>query len=166
MDISGLIGQYAHGNEPGHHIPYLYACAGQPSKTAGKVRHILTTMYNDTPSGLCGNEDCGQMSAWYVFSALGFYPVSPAGGRYTLGSPLVNSATIRLADNKSFQIHAKNNSPQNIYIASAELNGKPLKDNVLTHDQIISGGKLVLTMSEAPTDAIGVQAASRTPAAH
>jgi predicted alpha-1,2-mannosidase len=166
MDISGLIGQYAHGNEPGHHIPYLFACAGRPSKTAEKVRHILTTMYQDTPSGLCGNEDCGQMSAWYVFSALGFYPVSPAGGRYTLGSPLVKSATIRLDGSKTFQILARNNTPKNIYIASAELNGKPLTGNSITHDQIVAGGKLVLTMSATPTDAIGVQAASRTPVTH
>ena len=166
IDISGLIGQYAHGNEPGHHIPYLFTYAGRPSKTAEKVRQILTTMYHDSPAGLCGNEDCGQMSAWYVFSALGFYPVSPAGGRYTLGSPLVESATIRLDGNKTFQIEARNNSPKNIYIASAELNGKPLAGNFLTHDQIVAGGKLVLTMSAAPNDAIGAQAASRMSVTH
>ena len=166
LDISGLIGQYAHGNEPGHHIPYLFACAGRPSKTAEKVRQILTTMYNDTPSGLCGNEDCGQMSAWYVFSALGFYPVAPAGGRYILGSPLVESATIRLDGTKTFQIEARNNSPTNIYIASAELNGQPLTGNCLSHDQIMAGGKLVLIMTDTPNDAIGSQAASRTSVTH
>lgn len=161
IDISGLIGQYAHGNEPGHHIPYLYTCAGRPSKTAEKVREILTTMYHDSPSGLCGNEDCGQMSAWYVFSALGFYPVSPAGGRYTLGSPLVESATIRLEGEKTFQIQVRNNSPKHIYIASAELNEKPLDGYFLTHEQILAGGKLVLTMSATPNDATGGQAVSR-----
>jgi predicted alpha-1,2-mannosidase len=163
IDISGLIGQYAHGNEPGHHIPYLFASAGKPSKTAEKVRQILTTMYQDTPTGLCGNEDCGQMSAWYVFSALGFYPITPAGGRYTLGSPLVQSATIRLDRNKSFQILARNNSSKHIYIASAELNEKPLAGNVLTHDQIMAGGKLVLMMSATLNDAVGTQTASRVP---
>ena len=103
------------------------------------------------------------MSAWYVFSALGFYPVSPAGGRYTLGSPLVQSATIRLEGNKTFQIQVRNNSSKHIYIASAELNEMPLTSNFLTHDQIVAGGKLVLTMSATPNDAVGAQTASRVP---
>ncbi|TNF42215.1 MAG: glycoside hydrolase family 92 protein, partial [Bacteroidetes bacterium] len=118
-DITGLIGQYAHGNEPSHHISYLYAFAGQQWKTAEKVREICTTMYNDQPDGLCGNEDCGQMSAWYVLSSMGFYPVNPANGAYVFGSPLFNEAEIGLPGGKSFKIIAENNSKTNLFIQSA-----------------------------------------------
>lgn len=149
-DISGLIGQYAHGNEPGHHVPYLAACAGYQWKTAAMVRQIMTTLYNDTPAGLCGNEDCGQMSAWYVFSALGFYPVNPAGGEYVLGSPLVKEAAIRLPNGKSFAIEAVNNSPENQFIQSAELNGRPLNRHSINHAEITAGGRLSITMGPAP----------------
>jgi len=103
IDISGMIGQYAHGNEPSHHIAYLYSMAGQPWKTQKMVRDILLTQYNDQPNGLCGNEDCGQMSAWYVFSAMGFYPVNPADGNYYIGSPLFDKSSIKISENKFFR---------------------------------------------------------------
>ncbi|MGI9177058.1 MAG: GH92 family glycosyl hydrolase [Pirellulales bacterium] len=124
-DISGLIGQYAHGNEPGHHTTYLYAFVGQQWKTAKLVRQILTTLYSDQPDGLSGNEDCGQMSAWYVFSAMGIYPVNPAAGIYVFGSPIVDEATIAVPGGKSFTIRAKNNSPATVFIQSEELLGNP-----------------------------------------
>ncbi len=150
MDISGLIGQYAHGNEPGHHIPYLYAFAGQQWKTAEKVRHIMSTMYNDTPEGLCGNEDCGQMSAWYILSAMGFYPVDPAAGKYVLGSPAVEEAQIRLPGGNVFSLQAQNNSLQNIYIQSVTYNGKPYTKSYITHQMIMDGGQFILEMGSTP----------------
>ena len=150
MDISGLIGQYAHGNEPGHHIPYLYAFAGQQWKTAEKVREIMKTMYHDTPEGLCGNEDCGQMSAWYVLSAMGFYPVHPAAGIYVLGSPAVEKTNICFPNGKTFSLVAKNNRPQNIYIQSATYNGDPYAKGYVTHKMIMDGGELVLKMGSKP----------------
>ena len=128
-DLTGLIGQYVHGNEPCHHIAYLYNYAGAPWKTQQRVREIMKTLYNNKVGGICGNDDCGQMSAWYVLSALGFYPVSPASGVYVLGSPLVDKATIHLdpkyQQGGEFTIIAENNSPANVYIQSATLNGKP-----------------------------------------
>lgn len=149
-DISGLIGQYAHGNEPSHHIAYLYNYAGAPWKTQAIVRQIMQTQYNNTPSGLCGNEDCGQMSAWYVFSAAGLYPVNPASGVYALGSPLFTKVTLPGKDGKSFTISAPNNSAQNKYIQKASLNGQPLGRSYLTHAEILAGGQLVLEMGSRP----------------
>ncbi len=149
-DISGMIGQYAHGNEPSHHIAYLYAVAGLPYKTAEKVRQITTTLYQNSTDGLCGNEDCGQMSAWYVFNALGFYPVNPSSGNYYFGSPLIDEATIRLPGGKTFQVIVKNNSPENRYIASLSLNGKPYTENYLAHSDLLKGGTLLITMSKEP----------------
>lgn len=154
-DISGLIGQYAHGNEPGHHTTYLYAFVGQPWKTAALVRRILTTLYTDQPDGLSGNEDCGQMSAWYVFSALGIYPVNPAAGVYVFGSPVVDQATIALPAGRSFTIVARNNSPENLYIQSAELNGKPYGKSYITHPDIVAGGELTFVMGPEPNKAFG-----------
>jgi predicted alpha-1,2-mannosidase len=149
-DISGMIGQYAQGNEPSHHIAYLYNYAGVPWKTAEKIRLITGTLYNGSPSGLCGNEDCGQMSAWYVFSALGFYPVNPASGEYVLGSPLFDQAVLNLPDNKTFVVKALNNSPANKYIESARLNGKRYDKSYITHTDIMQGGVLELTMGDKP----------------
>ncbi len=149
-DISGLIGQYAHGNEPSHHIPYLYAYAGQQWKTAEKVRQITHEFYTDQPDGLCGNEDCGQMSAWYVFSSMGFYPVNPANGAYVFGSPHFNRAEIDVLGEKSFTIIANNNSEENIYIQSATLNGKPYTKSFITHKEIMRGGELVFEMGSTP----------------
>ena len=154
-DISGLIGQYAHGNEPGHHTTYLYAFAGQQWKTARLVRQILTTLYSDQPDGLSGNEDCGQMSAWYVFSALGMYPVNPVAGVYVFGSPLVDEATITLPEGKTFTIVARGNSPDNIYIQSAELNGQPYAKSFITHADIVAGGTLTFLMGPEPNKAFG-----------
>jgi predicted alpha-1,2-mannosidase len=151
-DISGLIGQYAHGNEPGHHVVYLYAMAGQPAKTAERVREILATLYHDRPDGLSGNEDVGQMSAWYVLSAMGFYQVEPAGGRYIFGSPLVDEAVLKVRDGKIFRITARNNSPENRYIRRVTLNGLPHDKHFIDFDDIVAGGHLVFEMGNAPTE--------------
>lgn len=149
-DISGLIGQYAHGNEPGHHITYLYAKAGKPHKTQEKVRYILKNMYHDRPDGLQGNEDCGQMSSWYILSSLGFYQVAPAGGEYVLGSPLFDRAVIALPGGRTFEIVAHNNKPENCYVQSVKLNGKTLKRPHITQQEIMQGGKLEFNMSPTP----------------
>ena len=154
-DISGLIGQYAHGNEPGHHTTYLYAFVGQQWKTARLVRQILTTLYSDEPDGLSGNEDCGQMSAWYVLSAMGMYPVNPAAGFYVFGSPVVDEATIATPGGKSFTITAKNNSPENLFIQSVQLNGKPYSKSYISHADITAGGELTFLMGPEPNRAFG-----------
>jgi predicted alpha-1,2-mannosidase len=146
-DISGLIGQYAHGNEPSHHVIYLYTVTGEPAKTAEKVREVLETMYTDQPAGLCGNEDVGQMSAWYVLSALGFYQVEPAGGRYFFGSPVMNEASVDVGNGKVFRIVANNNSTVNKYIKSVTLNGKPCNRLYIDFKDIAAGGELVFEMS-------------------
>jgi len=156
-DISGLIGQYAHGNEPSHHITYLYAYAGQPWKTAEKVRYILDSLYTDKPNGICGNEDVGQMSSWYVFSTLGFYPVNPANGAYVIGSPAVDKAVLHLPHNKTFTITAKNNSPTNIYIQSVMFNSKPYTKTFITYQDIMSGGELSIEMGSKPSTTWGVK---------
>lgn len=149
-DISGLIGQYAHGNEPSHHIAYLYAYAGQPWKTAEKVRYILNNFYTTNANGIIGNEDVGQMSAWYVLSAIGFYQVNPANGMYVFGSPAVNEAIIRLPQGKQFLISVKNNSDTNKYIGSITLNGKKYTHNYLLYKDITKGGKLIINMTSKP----------------
>jgi predicted alpha-1,2-mannosidase len=154
-DITGLIGQYAHGNEPSHHISYMYAWVGQQWKTAEKVREICTTMYNDQPDGLCGNEDCGQMSAWYVFSSLGFYPVNPANGAYVFGSPLFDETEMVFPDGKTFNVVAENNSKENIYIQSVTLNGRPYEKTFITHKDILQGGELVFVMGNEPNPEFG-----------
>ena len=132
-DISGLIGQYAHGNEPSHHITYMYAYAGQPWKTAEKVRYILKNFYTDKTDGIIGNEDVGQMSSWYVFSSLGFYPLNPANGNYVFGSPLFDEVNVRLAGGKSIRLITRNNSEKNIYIQRVTLNGKNYTRSYITH---------------------------------
>lgn len=145
-DISGLIGQYAHGNEPSHHVLYLYTMTGQPWKTASLVRQVLSELYHDKPDGLSGNEDVGQMSAWYVLSALGMYQVEPAGGRYYFGSPIIDKAALNVGNGKEFMIIAQNNSEENKYIQSIKLNGKPYKLPYITFGDIQKGGKLELEM--------------------
>ena len=166
-DVTGVIGMYAHGNEPCHHVAYLYNYAGQPWKTQARTRQVATSLYTNTPGGLCGNDDCGQTSAWYVFTALGFYPVDPASGVYILGSPLVDKVTIKLdpqfAKGRSFTIEARNNSAQNPYIQSAMLNGKPITRSWITHEEITAGGKLVLTMGPAPNKRFGSAPMDRPP---
>jgi predicted alpha-1,2-mannosidase len=150
-DITGLIGQYAHGNEPSHHITYLYTYAGQPWKTAEKVRFILDSLYFDDPHGLSGNEDVGQMSAWYVMSALGFYPVHPARGIYVFGSPLFDEASIDVGNGKHFVMKVKNNSPQNIYIQKMELNHKKYTRAYISYSDIMKGGELDIEMGKKPS---------------
>jgi predicted alpha-1,2-mannosidase len=145
-DISGLIGQYAHGNEPSHHVAYLYPYVGQAWKTADKVRTILSTLYDDSPGGLSGNEDAGQMSAWYVLSALGFYQVEPAGGKYIFGSPVADKAVIKLKDGKTFTIVATNNSAGNKYIQRILLNGQPYDNYYIDYKDIAAGGTLEMVM--------------------
>ncbi len=153
-DLTGLIGQYCHGNEPCHHMAYLYACANQPWKTQQRVRQVMTALYDNTRDGLPGNDDCGQISAWYVWSAMGLYPVDPASGEYVIGSPALDKATINLdpkyTTGKTFTITARHNSPNNIYIESATLNGKPLERNYITHEELTAGGELVLEMGPQP----------------
>ncbi len=151
-DITGLIGQYAHGNEPSHHMAYLYNFVNKPSKTQEKVQEILTTLYSNSPDGISGNEDCGQMSAWYVFSALGFYPVTPGSNQYIIGSPLVERATINLENGNQFTIVANGYREGYLYIKSAKLNGEPLERSYLKHDEIMAGGSLVFELSPTPTD--------------
>ncbi len=150
-DITGLIGQYAHGNEPSHHILYLYNYVGQPWKTAELVNRVMRTLYSDRPDGLCGNEDVGQMSAWYILSALGLYQVEPAGGRFILGTPSVSEATLRIDANTSFRISAKNLSTKNIYVQGVKLNGKPWTQSWLPYDKIVAGGTLEFQMGSKPS---------------
>lgn len=150
-NASGFVGQYAHGNEPSHHVAYLYNFAGQPWKTQKYVSHILNTLYNNTSSGYAGNDDCGQMSAWYVFSAMGFYPVNPADGQYIIGSPLLDECTLKLAGNKEFRIRTIRKSPEDIYIQSVTLNGKKHKDFFITHQDIMNGGTMVFKMGKKPS---------------
>jgi len=149
-DISGMIGQYAHGNEPSHHMAYLYNFAGVPWKTQEVTHKIMTELYTAERDGLCGNEDCGQMSAWYVFSAMGFYPVTPAMDYYVIGTPMFENAVISLSDGKSFSIEADNLSASNIYIQSATLNGKDISRSFIYHNEIMKGGTLVFEMGETP----------------
>ena len=150
-DISGLIGQYAHGNEPSHHITYIYTLIGQPWKCAEKVRRILGELYHDRPEGLCGNEDVGQMSAWYVLSALGMYQTEPAGGRYFFGSPAVDGATLRVRGGE-FRITAADNSPENIYIQRITLNGEAYRKYYIDYAEITAGGELRFEMGPEPAD--------------
>lgn len=144
-DVSGFIGQYIHGNEPSHHISYLYNFTRNPHKTQEKVSQIINKMYYSKPNGLCGNEDCGQMSAWYIFSSLGFYPINPASGKYYFGTPRFPSAKINIGDN-TFEIITKNYSPENIYIDKIKLNGNIYKHKFIKHTDIVNGGKLEFYM--------------------
>ncbi len=147
-DISGLIGQYAHGNEPSHHILYMYNYVGQHDKTAEKVREVLKTMYHNDFDGLSGNEDVGQMSAWYILSSLGIYQVEPAGGRYMFGSPLFDKAVVNVGKGKTFTIIAHNNSAKNVYVQQIKLNGRPYKKLYIDYKDIVSGGTLEFFMTD------------------
>ena len=149
---TGMIGQYNHGNEPSHHVAYLYNYVGKPSKAQKRIREILKTQYKNEPYGHCGNEDCGQMSSWYVFSALGFYPVNPAQGAYILGIPLFEKAEIKLPGDKMFTISTQNFSDKNTYIKEILLNGKVLKRGFITHSEITQGGELLFVMTSEATD--------------
>ena len=146
-DVTGLIGQYAHGNEPSHHIAYLYMYLDRPHDTQRLIRQICRDFYQNKPDGLIGNDDCGQMSAWYLFSAMGFYPVNTVDGRYVFGAPQLSKAKINLDNGNSFVMEAINLSEDNMYIEKIELNGEPYTENFITHDHIMNGGKLTFYMS-------------------
>ena len=150
-DISGLIGQYAHGNEPSHHIIYMYNYAGQPWKAAPLLRKVFSEMYRDGLDGLSGNEDVGQMSAWYVLSSMGLYQVEPAGGRYIIGSPLFDSVEMNVGNGRTFKVTARNNSAENIYVQSAKLNGKKYTKSYVGFKDIVCGGELELVMGSQPS---------------
>ena len=145
-NASGFIGQYAHGNEPSHHIVYLYSFAGKPERTQELVEQVRSEFYRATPCGYAGNDDCGQMSAWYIFSALGFYPFHAGSAEYVIGTPLFTKATLHLSNGKDFVIKAENKTPERIHVKSVKLNGKPIKDYKLTHQQIMDGGVLEFKM--------------------
>lgn len=162
-DISGLIGQYAHGNEPSHHVAYLFNYAGMPWKTQERVRQIMLKMYHTGPDGLSGNEDCGQMSAWAVFSALGFYPVNPADGCYVIGSPMVSQAEIPLPGGKSFRIIARENALDRPYVQSVKLNGQPLTRTYFTHQELMQGGTLEFVMGATPNYQWGTEPGQAPP---
>jgi predicted alpha-1,2-mannosidase len=146
----GIIGGYVHGNEPSHHVAYLYNWTDAPWKTQERVRMILEHQYHPAPDGLGGNDDCGQMSAWYLFSALGFYPVAPGSGQYSLGSPLVKTAVIKLENGRTLTIRADHQSDRNVYVKGVTLNGRPLARRYVTHAELMAGGTLVFDMDEEP----------------
>ena len=148
VDVSGLIGQYAHGNEPSHHVIYLYSLAGERDKAADLIREVWTSQYKDGPDGLSGNDDCGQMSAWYIFSAMGFYPVNPASGEYVLGAPQLKKMKIHLPGGKTFTVEASNISQSNRRVAAVSLNGKPIEGAKISHSDITSGGTLTFSMRQ------------------
>lgn len=160
-DISGLIGQYAHGNEPSHHTVYLYNYAGVPCKAAPILRDIFANLYSDKPAGLCGNEDVGQMSAWFVLSSMGLYQVEPTGGKYVFGTPLFDKVTVDVGNGKRFEIVARNNSSENIYIQSVSLDGKPYDKSYINYDKIMNGGKLEFTMGPEPSPSYGTDKNAR-----
>ncbi|NDP28607.1 MAG: glycoside hydrolase family 92 protein, partial [Flavobacterium sp.] len=145
-DISGMIGQYAHGNEPSHHITHLYNFVGEPWKTQNLTDEIMRTLYFNNPNGLAGNEDCGQMSAWYVLNAMGFYSFCPGDSNYSIGRPLFEEVKIKLPNNAFFTVIAKNNNSKNKYIQSAKLNGKPMNKPFFSHNDILKGGILEFEM--------------------
>ena len=149
-NASGFVGQYAHGNEPSHHVAYLYACAGEPWKTQKYVAHIMNELYNDSSSGYAGNDDCGEMSAWYVFGALGFYPVNPVSGEYVIGTPMLEEAVIQLPDRKTFTVKAPRKEDNEVYICSMKLNGEKYTKNYITHQDIMNGGTLEFVMTASP----------------
>ena len=151
---TGMIGQYAHGNEPSHHVAYLYDYLGKPSETQKLVRQILTEQYKNEPNGHCGNEDCGQMSSWYIFSSMGFYPVNAAQGTYMLGAPLFESAEINLPGGKKFSVKTSNFAEENQFVAKVKLNGKELNRAYITHKEIVEGGELLFEMTSEPVDSV------------
>ena len=150
-----MVGQYAHGNEPSHHMAYLYSYVGEPWKTQEWTRRLLDEMYQPTPEGIIGNEDCGQMSSWYVFSSLGFYPVNPSNGIYVFGRPIFDKVALKLPENKVFEIRTVNNSRENKYIQSVQLNGRPYDKSYISHADIVNGGTLVITMGNKPNKDFG-----------
>jgi predicted alpha-1,2-mannosidase len=160
-DIAGMVGQYAHGNEPSHHIAYLYSYAGRPDKTAQRVHMLTTTMYSNNPDGMAGNEDCGQMSAWYVLSAIGFYAVDPVSTHYVFGSPLFDRVTLELAHSRTLVFEAKRQSPASVYIETVEFNGKPHSYAWFAHADVAGGGRFVFRLTDKPDGGFGQDEAVR-----
>jgi predicted alpha-1,2-mannosidase len=160
-DITGLIGWYAHGNEPSHHVAYLYAYAGQPWRTQARLQQIMRSQYAARPDGLAGNDDLGQMSAWYVFTALGFYPVAPASNQYIIGRPFLPHATLALPNGKRFSVVAEGLDDAHPYIGSVTLNGRPLERAFLRHEEIMAGGELRFTLQAEPNKTWAAGAAER-----
>jgi len=156
MQIMNM-GNYAHGNQPIQHMIYLYNYAGEPWKTQYHVREVLDKLYNYTPDGYCGDEDNGQTSAWYVFSALGFYPVTPGSGEYVLGSPLFDRVTLSLENGKRFVVESHGNSPKDVYVGKVKLFGKEMGKNFITHEQIMKGGQLLFRMDSSPDRSRGTE---------
>jgi predicted alpha-1,2-mannosidase len=155
LDMTGLVGMYAHGNEPSHHVAYLYDYAGVPYKTQERVRDLLDRQYNNKPDGLSGNEDCGQMSGWYVMSALGFYAVNPASGNYVFGTPLFEKVTIDMGEGRRLVVEAKRSSAADKYIQSVSLNGRPYEKVWFSHSEIAGGGSIVFRMGSRPNPKFG-----------
>jgi predicted alpha-1,2-mannosidase len=149
VGVVGTIGQHVQGNQPSHHVPYLYDYAGKPWKTQETIRKVLD-LYRTGPGGICGNEDMGSLTSWYIFSAMGFYPVTPGSTNYAIGSPVFGEVVIRLKSDKRFKITAENTSDENIYIQSASLNGKPLNRSWIDHSEIMAGGTLNFVMGSEP----------------
>jgi predicted alpha-1,2-mannosidase len=162
-DIAGLVGQYAHGNEPDQHAPYLYAYVGAPWKTQAMVRRLCVEMYHNAPKGIIGNDDCGQMSAWFVFSALGFYPVDPVEAVYVFGSPLFERATVKVGNGRTLVVEAPGNRIDTPYISAVEWNGQPWSKSWIAHKDLVQGGTLRFTMSKEPNPAFGAKIADRPP---
>jgi predicted alpha-1,2-mannosidase len=150
-DLRGCIGEYWHGNEPSHHVIYLYCYAGQPWKTAKLLHQVVTTQYGSSPGSLCGNDDCGQMSSWYMFTCMGFYPVCPASSYYVIGAPQIPKAVMHLSNGKNFTMTAKNISDQNIYVQSVKLNGKNWDSPFLPYKELKNGGKIEFVMGAQPS---------------
>ena len=162
-DIAGLVGQYAHGNEPSHHIAYLYVYAGEPWKAQARVRSLMDTMYHDDPDGTAGNEDVGQMSAWFFLSALGFYPVDPVSGTYVLGSPLVERASLKLHSGAHLEVQVKRADPSHVYVQSFSLNGKPQQRLWFRHSEIAQGGQLMIELGPEPNHSLGTNVGVEPP---
>ncbi|HUC83542.1 MAG TPA: glycoside hydrolase domain-containing protein, partial [Candidatus Acidoferrales bacterium] len=164
-DLRGCIGEYWHGNEPSHHVIYLYSCAGAPWKAAERLHQVVSTQYGSDPGSLCGNDDCGQMSAWYMFTCMGFYPVCPASDYYVIGAPQLPKVVLHLSNGKTFTMTAQNISDQNIYVQSVRVNGKNLQTPVLPYAEVKNGGTLDFVMGPQPGKwGTGEQTqASRTP---
>jgi predicted alpha-1,2-mannosidase len=160
-DIAGMVGQYAHGNEPSHHIAYLYSYAGEPAKTQERVHFLNTTMYSNAPDGIAGNEDCGQMSAWFILSSIGFYAVDPVSTHYVFGTPLFDRATLTLAGGRKLVLEARRKTPESIYIEDVEFNGKPHPHSWFAHADAAKGGHFVFRLGQQPGSRFGKEPSSR-----
>jgi predicted alpha-1,2-mannosidase len=157
-DLRGCIGEYWHGNEPSHHVIYLYSLAGAPWKAAERLHQVVSTQYGSAPGSLCGNDDCGQMSAWYLFTCMGFYPVCPASDYYVIGAPQIPQAVMHLSNGKTFTMMAENISDQNIYVQSVKVNGKDWNTPILPFKELKNGGRIEFVMGAQPNQAWGVNA--------